>query len=80
MVGYHQETKLHWRGGPGAGKTLFSFEYLYNNAKAGNNALYFSLEETSDMIIESLNIVGRIGSASHIINLVKGFWMEFFCT
>ncbi len=40
-------------GGPGAGKTLFSFEYLYNNAKAGNNALYFSLEETSDMIIEN---------------------------
>ncbi len=40
-------------GGPGAGKTLFSFEYLYNNAKEGNVSLMFSLEETSDMIIEN---------------------------
>ncbi|MDE1869503.1 MAG: hypothetical protein KGH71_00770 [Candidatus Micrarchaeota archaeon] len=32
-------------GGPGAGKTLMCFEFLYRNAKAGNPGIYYSLEE-----------------------------------
>jgi KaiC/GvpD/RAD55 family RecA-like ATPase len=41
-------------GGPGAGKTSFFFEYLYQGAKAGENGLYISLEETADDIIENM--------------------------
>ncbi|MEK6982755.1 MAG: ATPase domain-containing protein [Candidatus Micrarchaeota archaeon] len=41
-------------GGPGAGKTSFSFEYLYRGAKAGENGLYISLEETKEDIIENM--------------------------
>lgn len=40
-------------GGPGTGKTLMSFEYLYKNALAGNICIFFSLEEDTRMIIEN---------------------------
>ncbi|MGC8730278.1 MAG: ATPase domain-containing protein [Candidatus Micrarchaeia archaeon] len=40
-------------GGPGAGKTLLSFEYLYNNAKKGRVSTLFSLEEKSNIIIDN---------------------------
>lgn len=41
-------------GGPGAGKTSFCFEYLYQGAKLGENGLYISLEETIDDITENM--------------------------
>ncbi|MFH0884683.1 MAG: ATPase domain-containing protein [Candidatus Micrarchaeota archaeon] len=41
-------------GGPGAGKTSFCFEYLYQGAKMGENGLYISLEETADDIVENM--------------------------
>lgn len=40
-------------GGPGAGKTLFGFEFLYKGAKNGEVGLFFSLEEHPDMVIEN---------------------------
>ncbi|MFP3215213.1 MAG: ATPase domain-containing protein [Candidatus Micrarchaeota archaeon] len=40
-------------GGPGAGKTLLSFEFLYKNAKMGNPGVFFALEETANKIIEN---------------------------
>ncbi len=41
-------------GGPGSGKTSFCFEFLYRGAKAGENGLYVSLEETEEDIIENM--------------------------
>lgn len=41
-------------GGPGAGKTSFCFEFLYQGAKMGENGLYISLEETAEDIIENM--------------------------
>ncbi len=41
-------------GGPGAGKTSFCFEFLYQGAKMGEKGLYISLEETVDDIIENM--------------------------
>ncbi len=38
-------------GGPGAGKTLLSFEFLYKNAKAGNTSLLFALEEEPERVL-----------------------------
>ncbi|MGC9205169.1 MAG: ATPase domain-containing protein [Candidatus Micrarchaeia archaeon] len=40
-------------GGPGAGKTLLSFEFLYRNAKMGNPGVFFALEENAKAIIEN---------------------------
>jgi KaiC/GvpD/RAD55 family RecA-like ATPase len=40
-------------GGPGAGKTLLSFEYCYRNAKAGNTCMFFALEEDPERVIEN---------------------------
>jgi len=40
-------------GGPGAGKTLLSFEFLYRNAKMGNPGILFALEENSKKVIEN---------------------------
>ncbi len=41
-------------GGPGAGKTSFCFEFLYQGAKMGENGLYISLEETPEDIVENM--------------------------
>jgi KaiC/GvpD/RAD55 family RecA-like ATPase len=41
-------------GGPGAGKTSFCFEFLYQGAKMGENGLYISLEETQEDILENM--------------------------
>ncbi len=40
-------------GGPGAGKTLASFEFLYKNALKGENGLFISLEEKASAIISN---------------------------
>jgi circadian clock protein KaiC len=40
-------------GGPGSGKTLSCFEYLYKNALKGNSGLFISLEEKANSIIEN---------------------------
>ncbi len=38
-------------GGPGAGKTLLSFEYLYRSAKMGVTSVFFALEETPERVL-----------------------------
>lgn len=38
-------------GGPGAGKTLLAFEFLYRNAKAGESGLFITLEEGAERVI-----------------------------
>ena len=41
-------------GGPGSGKTLLSFEFLYKGAKAGEVGVMFSFEEESGRLIENV--------------------------
>lgn len=40
-------------GGPGAGKTLACFEFLYKNALNGSNGLFISLEESAETILNN---------------------------
>jgi len=40
-------------GGPGCGKTLFGFEYVYKGAKKGESSLLLSLQESEDSIIRN---------------------------
>lgn len=40
-------------GGPGAGKTLLSFEYLYRSAKAGITSVFFALEESPQRVLDN---------------------------
>ncbi len=40
-------------GGPGAGKTLLGFEFLYRGAEKGENGILFSFEEDQEDIIEN---------------------------
>ena len=40
-------------GGPGAGKTLAGFEFLYKNALKGDTGIFVSLEEKADTIINN---------------------------
>ena len=51
--GIPKRNQMLLAGGPGAGKTLISFEYIYRNALAGKKSALFSIEETSEMIIEN---------------------------
>lgn len=41
-------------GGPGSGKTLFCFEYLYRGAKKGEKGLFITLEEDPESIIQNV--------------------------
>ncbi len=43
-------------GGPGAGKTLLSFEFLYRNAKSGIPSILFALDEQPDRIIKNAKL------------------------
>lgn len=56
-------------GGPGAGKTLLAFEFLYRNAKAGNTSVFFALEETTDRVIA--NAKAAFGEFKDIDDLIK---------
>ncbi len=56
-------------GGPGAGKTLLSFEYLYSNAKAGRTCVFFALEETPERVLQ--NAKAAFSNFSDIDDLVK---------
>ena len=38
------------RGGPGAGKTIFSLQFILEGAKKGERGIYFTLEEPLDLI------------------------------
>jgi len=41
-------------GGPGSGKTSFGFEFLYRGAKAKENGVYITMEETTEDILENM--------------------------
>jgi circadian clock protein KaiC len=43
-------------GGPGTGKTLLSFEFLYNNAKLGNNCVFFAFDEEPERVITDFKL------------------------
>jgi len=51
--GIPKDNQVIVAGGPGAGKTLMAFEFLYRNAKAGDTSLFFSLEEDPKRIINN---------------------------
>ncbi|MEM0144034.1 MAG: ATPase domain-containing protein [Candidatus Micrarchaeaceae archaeon] len=56
-------------GGPGAGKTLLAFEFLYNNARKGHISSLFSLEEKSSIILD--NVKTAFTSFTDIDDLIK---------
>jgi len=56
-------------GGPGAGKTLLSFEFLYKNAKAGHPRIFFALEENPEDILR--NVKSAFTTFTDIDDLVK---------
>ena len=51
--GIPKENQVIISGGPGAGKTLLAFEYLYRNAKMGNAGIFFALEEDPKKIVHN---------------------------
>ncbi len=51
--GIPAQSQVLLTGGPGAGKSLLSFEYLYRNAKAGNTCIFFAFEEDPKDLVEN---------------------------
>ncbi len=45
-------------GGPGAGKTIFGLQYLYNGAKNGENGLYVTLDNTKQELLKQAGLFG----------------------
>lgn len=56
-------------GGPGAGKTLLGFEYLYRNAKMGITSVFFALEENPDRVLA--NAKSAFSDFKDIDDLIK---------
>jgi circadian clock protein KaiC len=56
-------------GGPGAGKTLLAFEFLYRNAKAGDTSVFFALEETAERVV--INAKAAFSEFKDIDDLIK---------
>ncbi len=61
-------------GGPGAGKTLLSFEFLYRNAKLGHAGVFFALEEEPDRIVE--NVKAAFTEITDIDDVLKSGKMQ----
>ncbi len=51
--GVPKENQILLAGGPGAGKTLMAFEYIYKNAKMGNTGVFFALEENPAKVVQN---------------------------
>ena len=51
--GLPRENQVMVGGGPGAGKTLLSFEFIYRGAKAGESGVFFALEEDPKKVIQN---------------------------
>ncbi len=56
-------------GGPGAGKTLLSFEFLYRNAKQGHTCILFALEEDPSRIVS--NVKSAFTDMNDIDDVIK---------
>ncbi|MEM4133910.1 MAG: ATPase domain-containing protein [Candidatus Micrarchaeia archaeon] len=56
-------------GGPGSGKTLFCFEYLYRGAKKGEKGLFITLEEDPELIVE--NVKGAFSGLKDIDSMIN---------
>jgi KaiC/GvpD/RAD55 family RecA-like ATPase len=56
-------------GGPGAGKTLLSFEYAYRNAKAGATSVFLALEEEPERVL--MNAKNAFSDMTDIDALIK---------
>src|SRR5271155_791923 len=67
--GIPKENQVILSGGPGAGKTLLAFEYLYRNAKMGNVGIFFALEEDPKKIIH--NVKSAFPNFNDIDELIK---------
>lgn len=67
--GMPKENQVILAGGPGAGKTLMAFEYLYRNAKLGNTGIFFTLEEDPKKIIH--NVKSAFPNFNDIDELIK---------
>jgi KaiC/GvpD/RAD55 family RecA-like ATPase len=56
-------------GGPGTGKTLFSMQFLYAGAKAGETGYYLTLEEVPEQIVENaVNVFKNLTDLQGFIN------------
>lgn len=51
--GMPEGTQVLLAGGPGSGKTLLAFEYLYRNAKEGNPGLFVAFDEEIKSIVSN---------------------------
>ncbi len=51
--GIPKDSQLIITGGPGAGKTLLAFEYIYKNALEGNTGIFFALEENPEDVLRN---------------------------
>ncbi len=51
--GVPKDNQIILAGGPGAGKTLLAFEFIYKGAKMGETGIFFALEEDPKKIIQN---------------------------
>jgi KaiC/GvpD/RAD55 family RecA-like ATPase len=56
--GYVQGRSMLLAGGPGTGKSILTWHFLFDGIRNGENAVLLSLDESSDILIEDMKSFG----------------------
>jgi KaiC/GvpD/RAD55 family RecA-like ATPase len=56
--GYMKGRSILLAGGPGTGKSILTWHFIFDGLKKGENAVLLSLDQLSDMIIEDMQSLG----------------------
>ncbi|MHA1909300.1 MAG: RAD55 family ATPase [Candidatus Thorarchaeota archaeon] len=56
--GYMQGRSMLLAGGPGTGKSILSWHFIFDGIEKGENAVLLSLDESSDILIEDMKSFG----------------------
>ena len=66
--GFPKNTVILISGGPGAGKTLFSLNFLLEGAKKGEKSCYISLMENKDELLRACKGIRSLENAENYID------------
>lgn len=69
--GYPKNSVILVSGGPGAGKTLFCLQYLYDGAKKGEFGIYLTFEEEPKDLKEATKRIGIDLEATSKVKIIK---------
>ena len=75
--GLNERSSVILAGGPGTGKTLLAFEFLYRGAQAGETGIYISLKENPEALLASvLSVFSEWSDLTELISQKRIFAVQ----